>query len=192
MASEPDRTAELTPSWLASVLVRWARDGEVSVLAGPGAGSLPAAAPLHVITSQDPRGEPQPTERNAVLLADLLRWADAELPAARWWLVTGCDPETGHAEQGIAVAGLERAAAAAHGARWQQLAIYELRDDELIVVPCDGGPEPTGGFDRAPRAWPAGAPEVRLDGLPLARWWGAYAHALGVAGVGYTVDAEAR
>lgn len=186
MASDGDRTAELTPAWLASVLVRWARDGEVSVLAGPGAGVLPAPGPLHVLTSQDPGGEPQPAARNRELLADLLRWADAALPAERWWLVTGCDPDTGHAEQGVAVAGRGRAAAAADGARWGQLAIYEVTDAELIVVPCDGAPEPPGGFERAPRRWPADAPIVRLDGLPLGRWWGAYAAALAAAGVDYS------
>jgi hypothetical protein len=188
MGSDGDhrRAAELTASWLASVLVRWARDGEVSVLAGPAAGPLPGSGPLHVLTSQDPGGEPQPPERNAALLAHLLRWADADLDPARWWLVTGCDPDTGHAEQGIAVAGLDRTTAAAHGARWGQLAIYELTDLDLVVVPCAPDVGDRSALDRVPRRWPDGAPPVRLDGLPLARWWGAYAAALAAARVDYS------
>ncbi|MCB0959960.1 MAG: DUF3293 domain-containing protein, partial [Acidimicrobiales bacterium] len=148
-----DRATELLASWLASVLVRWDGEGTASMLAGPEAGPLPAAGPIHVLTSQDPQGVPQPPARNAALLAELLAWAAAELPAGTWWPATGCDPVSGHAEQGIAMAGRGRAAATADGARWGQLAIYELTDDELIVVACDGSPEPGAGLPRAARRW---------------------------------------
>ncbi|MEZ5139158.1 MAG: DUF3293 domain-containing protein [Acidimicrobiales bacterium] len=172
-----ERAAELLGSWLASVLVRWDDDGVASVLAGPSAAPLPGSGPVHVLTSLDPYGEPQPVGRNDALLRDLLAWAAAELPAGSWWPATGCDPASGHAELGIAIAGRGRAAAAADGARWGQLAIYELTDEELVVVPCDGSPEPAAGFPRAPRRWVRDAPGAILDQLPLEAWRSTFAAA---------------
>jgi hypothetical protein len=185
MGSDVDRTAELVPSWLGSVLVRWEPDGEASVLAGPSADALPAPGPLHVLTSQDPGGVEQQPERNQELLADLLRWAAAALGGVPWWLATGCDPTAGHAEQGIVVAGLPRSAAVAHGARWGQLAIYEVTDADLIVVPCGAAPVAEADLARTARRWPEDGPDVQLEDLPLDRWWRAYGAALARAGVDY-------
>lgn len=176
------RTDELLPSWMTSVLVCWV-DGEGRTVVGVGAEPLPPAPhgaeveALHVLTSQDPLGHEQPDTRNRELLGELLAWA-AEGSAAegwRWWPVTGADVHSGHAEQGIGIGGMSRAQAVVAGERWRQLAIYELTPEEVRVVPSHGGAEAGTVTAAGPRRWDG----LPVDGRPpsseqVASWWRTY------------------
>jgi hypothetical protein len=163
------RIVELTPSWMASVLVRFDLGGVAEVLAGPGAVALRAT--VHVLTSQAPMGEDQPPEREAELLAELLASVGAD-PPGPWQPVVGCDPSSGHAELGVGIVGHDRSRAAALGLRWDQLAIYELSDGELRVVRSQ--PPGLGEVEaRGPRRWDGPA----MGGIGpdlLAAWWAAF------------------
>jgi hypothetical protein len=176
-----DRTAELTPAWMSSVLVRWDEAGDAHPLVGPGADALPGGEVLHVLTSQDPMGEAQPPARNDELLADLLASLAAD-PPGLWWPVTGCDPIGAHAELGVGIAGLGRAAAAELGQRWAQLAIYELEVDELRVV-ASQPPRLGEVLEVGPRRWD-GPPLGGIAPGAIERWWAAYLRA-GLAPEGY-------
>jgi hypothetical protein len=177
------RTSELTPSWMTSVLIVWGDDGNPAIVVGVDAGPLPLGddgaevSVLHVVTSQDPLGVAQSPERNHALLGDLLRWAEGQRHAHgwRWWPVTGADTFSGHAEQGIGIAGMDRAAAAVAGERWEQLAIYELTPELVRVVPTHGGPAAGTVTAEGPRRWsstPAGARSP--DEETVDAWWRTY------------------
>jgi hypothetical protein len=184
---------------MTSVLVAWHAEGRASQLVGPDPEPLPAGAHgrevavLHVLTSQDPLGVEQASERNLELLGDLLAWAAREAAAEgwRWWPVTGADVHSGHAEQGIGIAGLSREAAVAAGERWEQLAIYELTPALVRVVTCHGGPDAGSVTAEGPRSWavpPAGA---RLpDEGTVAGWWRTYEVVAGHRDVGLGVAGE--
>lgn len=184
-----DRTDELMPEWLTSTVIWWDEHGELGVLAGPGAGPLPpdGVGPLHVLTSQDPMGQHQTEARNQQLLVDLVRWAaEAEAASAgsadgalRWWPAAGGLLDGSHHELGIAVHGLTRAEASALGARFEQLAIYELTADLQQVVPCPG----EAVTEHVERSW--SAPDgVRLPGHLPDQWWRAYLDAFAAVGIG--------
>lgn len=173
-ADRDARTRDLAPAWMTSTVLWWDRDGRASVVAGPGAGPLPGgdAAVLHVLTAQDPWGEPQTEARNLELLGDLLVWATGTL-SVPWWPATGSELDRSHHEQGIAVAGLGRAEAAAAGARFDQLAIYEVTDELLRVVSCpDARVEAEGA-----RRWAGPDGDPARPAVPdhvAARWWSVY------------------
>ena len=178
MASDPDRTTELTPSWMASIVLWWDETGAAHELAGPEAVALPGTgtAPVHVLTSQDPLGVEQPAARNRELLRELLAWVVDETAGASagwaWWPATGMAVDSGHAEQGIALRGASRADAVALGRRYEQLGIYEVTDDDIAVVRCDDGEVSAVG----PRRWampPDGTAE-RLAQERAAAWWRTY------------------
>lgn len=186
------RTDELLPSWMTSVLVGWV-DGAARTVVGVRPEPLPPAPDgrevevLHVLTSQDPLGQEQSEARNRELLADLLAWAADRSTAEgwRWWPVTGADVHSGHAEQGIGIAGMARPQAVAAGERWRQLAIYELTPEEVRVVPSHGGEEAGTVTAAGPRRWSA----LPAQGSPptpeqVASWWRTYrevAEEVGVA-----------
>jgi hypothetical protein len=164
-----ERSAELLPSWMASVVVRFDPSGVAEVLAGPGA--VPLTATVHVLTSQAPMGEDQSPEREAELLAELLASLAAD-PPGPWQPVTGCDPISAHAELGVGIVDLDRRAAAELGQRWGQLAIYELTDEELRVVRSQ--PPRLGEVDAVgPRRWD-GPPFGGIAPDLLTAWWAAY------------------
>lgn len=177
------RTGELLPSWMTSVLVGWV-DGAARTVVGVGPDALPPGPDgqevelLHVLTSQDPLGHEQPEARNRELLADLLAWAAdrSAVEGWRWWPVTGADVHSGHAEQGIGIAGMARPQAVAAGERWRQLAIYELTPEEVRVVPSHGGEEAGTVTAAGPRRWgalPAGGAAPTPE--RVASWWRTYA-----------------
>jgi hypothetical protein len=168
-----DRTAELMDRWLDSVVVWWDVAGVSGVLAGPHAGPLPGGGELvHVLTAQDPAGERQPPARNRALLGDLLGWASVELGPVgqRWWPATGTSADLDTFEQGVAVAGADRATAAGWGRRFHQLAVYEVTPDALRVITCEDGSL----AEEVPRRWPAEARSVDLPVEVLAGWWATY------------------
>jgi hypothetical protein len=176
------RTDELLPSWMTSVLVCWV-GGEARTVVGVGAAPLPPAPAggeagvLHVLTSQDPLGHEQPEDRNRELLGDLLAWAADRSRAEgwRWWPVTGADVHSGHAEQGIGIAGMRRTAAVAAGERWRQLAIYELTPAEVRVVPSHGGTDAGTVTAAGPRRWVALPAEGSAPAPEqVAAWWRTY------------------
>lgn len=185
-----DRTDELMPEWLTSTVLWWDEHGELGVLAGPGAGPLPpdGVGPLHVLTSQDPYGKPQTAARNQELLVDLVRWAaDAEGRsqvadgALRWWPAAGGLLDGSHHELGIAIHGLTRAEASALGARFDQLAIYELTAERQQVVPCPGSVV----TELVDRVW--SAPDgVHLPGHLPDQWWQRYLEAFSAVGLATT------
>lgn len=177
MASSQDRTTELTPAWMASIVLWWDVGGTAHELAGPEAAELPSGddGPIHVLTSQDPLGVEQEPARNRELLRDLLAWVVEAVdpdPALDWWPATGMAVDDGHAEQGVALRGLGRAGAVELGRRLEQLGIYEVTATDIRVVRCDDGRVSASG----PRRWPEppdGTAE-RLAQERAAAWWETY------------------
>lgn len=185
-AAHERRTEALTPAWLDSIVVWWGADGAPRLLAGPGAEPLPGPGPgpVFVLTAQDPFGIRQPPERNHELLVALLRWVRDEGDAPdgagfAWWPATGSALDGSHFEQGIALRGVDRARAAAVGARFDQLAIYEMTDDHQRVVPCRD-PRVTESVPRVAAAGEAPVPALDL----VATWWASYRAAFAELGLG--------
>ena len=157
--------------WLRSVVLWWDAQGRDHVLAGPGAGDLPGGVDvLHVLTSQDPAGVAQSEARNRQLLGELLArlGRDPALRAVRWWPATGGLLDLAHHEQGVAIAGLERAAASQLGAELEQLAIYEMTPSWCRVVTCPGDVVD----EQVPRRW--GGDHHGLPPEVIERWWQTY------------------
>jgi hypothetical protein len=119
----------------------------VRCLRGPDAGSLPAAAPIFVMTAYNPGGVDGDSARNEVAERALER----ELSSAEvaFWPANGRARDASWSEPGVAVAGLDRTRACDYGRRYGQLAIYELTADEVHVVCCDDATIVRSGVRRA-------------------------------------------
>lgn len=138
--TDPDHDADrTTPTELlrayASTHCVVVRDGVRSLLAGPDPDPLPAA-PLYVITAENPGSTPFPELENAARNAELA----TELRARGWtvWAALGEAADGSWAESGYAVAGAGRDAVVALGARFGQRAVFELDDAEQRIVGCLG------------------------------------------------------
>lgn len=111
-------------------------ESTMGVLAGPNAKPLPLTPPVHVITAQNPHeqilsdGENQRRHR---LLGEYLR-AHATVEALE---VVGRSSEGPWSEDSWAVSGLARDEAIRIGGYFQQRAIFELTDAEILVVGVD-------------------------------------------------------
>jgi hypothetical protein len=196
---------ELWGVWLESTVLWWHRDGCAEVAAGPWPPWLPAE-PVHAVTAWNPGGVELPDDENDRRHGELVRWAldrfgppfggrtdadddpdadeddedDVDI-AAGWWPAAGAGMEPGPPELGLLVAGLTRAEAIALGARFEQLAIYEITRDRQEIVPCDGSA--TGGREawwRVDRGWPGGWLSAEVVG----GWWDRHARALRAHGIG--------
>lgn len=73
-----------------------------------------------------------------------------------------------HAEHGVAIADLDRSTAAGIGRAFHQLAIYELTEDEQIVVPCPTPDE----VEATSRSWTTG--RTWTDAEETVRGWWAH------------------
>ena len=95
---------------------------------------LTVSDPLFVLTAWNPGGVDRDRETND----EAERVLEAELTGAgrAWWPADGRSPDDSWSEPGVAVAGLDRAAACALGERYGQLAVYELTGDLVRVVRC--------------------------------------------------------
>ena len=92
---------------------------------------------LHTLTGFDPFGRPAEAEANAEAHRRLV--AQAEERGWDWEPVVGASPDAAHHELGIVTSGLTRAEAIAVGVDYDQLAIFEIDDEQVLLVPCDGG-----------------------------------------------------
>lgn len=106
------------------------------VFAGPNAGPLPLAPPVHVITAQNPHERILTNEENQRrhrLLGDYLRAHSTIEPIE----VVGRSSDGPWAEDSWAVSGLTREEAVRIGGYFQQRAIFEITDAELRVIGVD-------------------------------------------------------
>jgi len=110
-------------------------DGKKRCVRGPNAASLPADAPLFVLTAYNPGGEDLDGARNEAAERALERELSSD--EVTFWPALGRSRDGSWSEPGVALAGFDRARACAYGKRYGQLAIYELTEDEVHVVRCD-------------------------------------------------------
>jgi hypothetical protein len=118
------------------LVVRAARAGETGQWPWPG----PDGGPVHVMTAWDPGDERPGVETNRrrqAALEDGLRTL-ATTTAVSTWTASGFDPATGYQDEGVAVSGLEEAAARALAARYRQEAIFSWSPHEWAIVACSG------------------------------------------------------
>jgi hypothetical protein len=108
--------------------------GGVRSLRGPQAASLPAAPPIFVLTAYNPNGIERDPTQNVAAEQELERELDRAGVAS--WPAVGRSPDGAWAEPGVAVAGIDRAAACAYGRSYGQLAVFEVTDREVHVVRC--------------------------------------------------------
>jgi len=110
-------------------------DGRTWWVRGPSAEPLPAGAPIFVLTAYNPGGVERADAENQAAEHSLER----ELSAAgtMYWPALGRSHDGSWSEPGIAVAKFDRAGACALGNRYGQLAVYELTDEEVLVVRCN-------------------------------------------------------
>jgi hypothetical protein len=118
----------------ADAVIECELDGRPVTLRGPGAGELPAQAPLFVVTAYNPNGIARDHARNEAAQAALE--ADVQQGGGLAWPATGQSRDASWSEPGVAVGGFDRAAACDLGRRYDQLAVFELTADELHVVRC--------------------------------------------------------
>ena len=110
-------------------------DGRTKCVRGPRAEPLPADPPVFVLTAYNPGGVDREEADNEAAE----RLLEGELAAAgvTYWPAFGHSRDESWSEPGVAVAKFDRAGACALGDRYGQLAVYELTDDEVLVVRCD-------------------------------------------------------
>jgi hypothetical protein len=100
----------------------------------------PETRPVHVMTAWDPGDERPGTElnrRRQAALEEELRTLAGASPLSTW-PASGCDPESGYRDEGVAVSGLQEAAARALAARYRQEAIFSWTPLEWSIVACAG------------------------------------------------------
>jgi hypothetical protein len=98
---------------------------------------LPGPAPLHVLTAWNPGSVTRPATTNRAAneqLAGLLKARHLD-PVP----VVGSSPDRKWREESLLVAGLRRLEAAELGERFGQVAIFEITEDDLLVLRCPDG-----------------------------------------------------
>lgn len=112
------------------------------VFAGPGAEKLPMVAPVHVISAQNPYeqflGKFENLRRTEVL-GQYLR-ATPGVVAMEQVIGRSSDPDATWKEESWAVSGLTRSQALDIAKHFQQRAIFELTESDMIVVAAGGSP----------------------------------------------------
>lgn len=116
----------------------WTAEGAPIVVrpAPPGtrAGPFPFAGPVAFLTTDNPHGRVVPDAENARRRAGLGPALDGL--GLRWLPAVGGDPAGEHREPGAIVLGLDLAAAAGLGARFDQAAVYVWEPEALHLVAC--------------------------------------------------------
>jgi hypothetical protein len=109
-------------------------DGRAVCICGPGAGDLPAAAPVFVLTAYNPGG----VERAEALNVEAEGRLEAEIASGgvTWWPAVGRSPDASWSEPGVAVAGWDRRDACRVGAAYGQVGVFELTGGQVRVVRC--------------------------------------------------------
>lgn len=97
---------------------------------------LPAC--FAIITAWNPEGVPTGSAANDI--ADGVLHRELEEVGLDPFRATGCSPDLTHREPGWAVV-ISKVEAIAGGRRHRQLAVWWIRDDELILVDCAAGGE---------------------------------------------------
>ena len=98
----------------------------------------PLPASFAIVTAWNPLGVTRDAALNQMADEELLReFVELGLPPFR---ATGCSPDLSHREPGWAAA-IAKVEAIALGCRHRQLAIWWIRNDELILVDCATGEE---------------------------------------------------
>jgi len=123
----------------ANTMILSADQSEV-IFAGSGANSLPINTPAHVISAQNPYEQflgPDENTRRTEILGEFLNVNPSVTALARV-LGRSADPDATWAEESWAVSGLKRAEALEIGSIFQQRAIFELTDNEIITIAIDG------------------------------------------------------
>ena len=108
------------------------------VWAGANAAALPLAAPVHVITAQNPSEQVLSDQVNQQRHKLLETYLLLRAPGAELQEVVGRSTQGSWAEASWAISGLTRADALAIAHRFQQRAIFELTEAEVIVIGVDG------------------------------------------------------
>lgn len=128
--------AELWKTWLEAHLWIDRTDGvgwwHISPRPDGRVGDWPLAAPVHLVTAYNPRGEDLPLEENERRLADLAAYLRAELVAAVPSL--GASEDGRWSEPGFALLGVGEEHALAIAQRFEQAAIYAWSAERLEVV----------------------------------------------------------
>jgi Protein of unknown function (DUF3293) len=95
-------------------------------------GEFPLAAPLHLVTAYNPRGEDLPLDRNRARQAELADYLRSELIASVPSL--GASPDGSWSEPGFALLDLDEARALDLARHFDQAAIYAWSAARLEVV----------------------------------------------------------
>ena len=119
---------------------------------GTACGPFPFSGPATFVTAVNPRGQPAPPEDNARRRDELTRHLAAT--GLEWHPAIGGDPDGDHLEPGAVVLGLDLAAAAALGARFDQMAVYVWEPGALHLVTCTGGRHDELGYRSMPGPTP--------------------------------------
>jgi hypothetical protein len=92
---------------------------------------------IYLITAHNPGGRMASDTANASAEARLA--AELDRRGLTWWPATGGDPSWTHVEPGVAVIGMDEAAAVALGAEFGQDAIFMLTPADRRVIGCADG-----------------------------------------------------
>lgn len=139
MTPADHRVDDLIQLWLATALLVRAggRTIDLDTIAQEAweAAIAPLRAPVTLVTAWNPGGR----ETTAAINRAANRQLQAALDARSWsWRpALGRAHDGSWAEPGFAIGGLSEAAAADLGAEWQQLAVFVISADEVIVLASD-------------------------------------------------------
>ncbi|MEZ5321456.1 MAG: DUF3293 domain-containing protein [Microthrixaceae bacterium] len=97
---------------------------------------LPWEGPVFVLTAWNP-GRTRPLADNIEANRRLERLIEDR--GFSWCTAVGASPDGSWSEDGFAVSGPDREEAVALGARFGQMAIYELDRDRVLIVTCPEG-----------------------------------------------------
>ena len=91
--------------------------------------------PLHVVTPWNPFSVVLSKEANSERMTGLM--SDLAMTSAAWFNATGSSPDGEWSEDSLLVVGMMRSEAIDIGRTYDQHAIFEVTDEELIVLGCD-------------------------------------------------------
>lgn len=95
----------------------------------------PAGRPIHILTSHNPEGRPQPASANEVAHERLLTEVHAR--GIEHWPAAGGDPAWEHVEEGLALIGITEADAVELAQQFGQEAIYAWSPEAWEIVAAD-------------------------------------------------------
>lgn len=110
------------------------------IFSGQGASRLPMASPVYVISAQNPFERflgPEENSRRTEILGEYLRINPSVKAFARV-IGQSADPDATWAEESWAISGMKRSEALKIGRIFHQRAIFELTEEEMIIIAIDG------------------------------------------------------